>query len=190
MKRTSLPIPAMIFGAYLGYGFPDLDQSTSFLLHRSIITHSILFLIFLIVIQEILDSNVIRGFTAGFGIALAGHLSYDLYPKNFNFYGHACIHVPFIGSIGGILSFIWILGNMTFGVICAQWSISRIKDSLMKIIMIMSIPVMGVLSAYYEYGKYSLFGISNRIWGFMTFVLVAGSIIFVGIVYDTSSKID
>ncbi len=182
MKNSRfLNIPA-ILGLYLGYNFPDLDQYTSLLVHRSIITHSILPLVILLTIQEISDSNVIRSFTAGFGIALTAHMSYDLFPKNFNFYGNACIYIPFIGSLGSFMSFFWILVNMVLGVSIAQWSVSRMKDSMMKILMIVSIPVVAIVSAYYEVGKYSLFGLSNRVWGFGVFLLVAGGVVLVGMI--------
>ena len=40
--KTILRLLALVAGVYVGFRFPDIDQRTDLLVHRSIITHGLL----------------------------------------------------------------------------------------------------------------------------------------------------
>jgi len=73
---------ALLAGVYVGFRFPDFDQRTDLLIHRSIITHGLLApLLLYTVLGSRWSPAPARLFVAGVALAVAVHLSYDLFPR-------------------------------------------------------------------------------------------------------------
>ncbi|MES2461289.1 MAG: hypothetical protein V4671_11965 [Armatimonadota bacterium] len=89
-------------GCFIGLKFPDFDQTFRWyplLVHRSILTHSFLFPLLLIMSfgamrREALSAT--RWFVMGLSAAIAVHLCFDLFPRYWT--GFARIHFPFYGA--------------------------------------------------------------------------------------------
>ena len=88
-------IVALILSAYIGSRFPDIDQHTDLLTHRSILTHGLLAPLVLFLVAFRMKQDRVRDFVLIFVAAIAIHLCFDLFPKAW--YGYALIHIPNIG---------------------------------------------------------------------------------------------
>ena len=98
---------ALAAGVYVGFRFPDLDQRTEILVHRSIVTHGLLVPLLLYFILGSRGSPApARLFVAGAALAVAVHLSFDLFPRAW--WRHALIHLPAYGWTSPFLSWSWI----------------------------------------------------------------------------------
>ncbi len=89
---------ALLGGLAVGNWFPDIDQKTGLLLHRSIVTHGPLVPIFVFAAASGTRSIQLRWFALGVTLGVAIHLSFDLFPKNWS--GFALISVPSGGRLG------------------------------------------------------------------------------------------
>ncbi|MCF2625439.1 hypothetical protein I6E17_04495 [Fusobacterium perfoetens] len=74
-----------------GIKFPDWDFKLK-LQHRSILTHSPLFLFLLIELYKKEKNDTFRFFIAGFALALAVHFIFDFFPKGWS--RGALLHIP------------------------------------------------------------------------------------------------
>jgi hypothetical protein len=98
---------ALLAGLYVGFRFPDIDQRTDLLVHRSIITHGLLVpLLLYAVLGSRRSPAPARLFIAGAALAVAVHLSFDLFPRAW--WRHALIHLPTYGWTPTIFSWAWI----------------------------------------------------------------------------------
>jgi len=125
-------LPILIV-AYLGSRFPDIDQYTYLITHRSIFTHGFLFPLVLFFLSYKSKSTRFRSLVMVFLIAFAIHLCFDMYPKGW--YMHALIHVPSIGWIPAIFSQIWIIVSIF---ICTYAAIRLIDNRYQAILFLLS----------------------------------------------------
>ena len=104
---------------------PDLDQNhraLSFLLHRSIITHSILIpFIFLWSLRNY--RSFIWIYLPPLFFAFAIHLYADLFTAGWS--GYSLISIPIYGRTSSLFSIIWIFSNAVF---CVFWTVKIIKE--------------------------------------------------------------
>lgn len=77
----------------LGAKFPDWDFKLK-LRHRSILTHSPIFLFFLLSVYKKEESELFRMFIMGFSCSMGLHLVFDFFPKGW--FRGALIHIPFL----------------------------------------------------------------------------------------------
>ncbi|MDA7981014.1 MAG: hypothetical protein MPJ82_00065 [Alphaproteobacteria bacterium] len=140
-KEASLALVggAVVAGGFaLGLDFPDWDQPQgylSFLNHRSAVTHSIL-LPYLLrnQIQRLpLGQYLYAGVMAG----LAVHLIADMSPAAW--VGYALIHLPLLGPIGPLFSFLFLLINAAAAARIAARSFSSTKDVLVFLVSVVAI---------------------------------------------------
>ena len=95
----------VLVGLHCGIIIPDIDQRTDLLLHRSIITHSPLIpLILLLLVLRI--GFGLYAFAMGISIGFAVHHAFDLFPTGWA--GYALISLPFYGWTPPLFSWIWI----------------------------------------------------------------------------------
>ena len=95
--------PLFVLGAYAGLFLPDIDLLLLPILHhRSIITHSVFFVLFI-------NKFVSKDFSQGLLLGVGCHLLAD---STGSMVGFGMIWLPIIIiPIGPVLSLIWILGN-------------------------------------------------------------------------------
>ena len=109
--------------------FPDIDQSLLFILHhRSMVTHSI-------IVPAILwyffkNNKNFTYFIIPLYMALAIHLSADLFPKSWS--GYALIYFPIIkvSFFGDLGSFLWVLANIILACFFSGKILLKHKDTL------------------------------------------------------------
>ena len=104
--RYLLGLAALIAGLALGDWFPDIDQKTSLLLHRSIVTHGPLVPLIVFAVAAGTRSIPLRWFALGLTLGVAIHLSFDLFPSSWS--GFALISVPSYGWTTSWFSWVWI----------------------------------------------------------------------------------
>ena len=102
----------LILGVYLGLNFPDIDQRTDLLVHRSIFTHGFIVPLFFFLFTSLITKKSLRLFLMGFVVAIAVHLSFDLFPRGW--WGYALIHIPQIGWTPKFISISWIFVSICF----------------------------------------------------------------------------
>ena len=108
MGRFLITLVAPVFvvvGLHSGIVMPDIDQRTSLLLHRSIITHSPLIPVIVVLLALRIGLGLYT-FAMGVSIGFAVHHAFDLFPKGWT--GAALIGVPFYGYTPPLFSWIWI----------------------------------------------------------------------------------
>lgn len=94
--------PALLACAWAGLTLPDIDQPLP-LDHRSLLTHSV---------APALAGLVRRWawpVAAGLAFGLGLHLAADVFPNAM--LGFATVKLPFAGSIGSDLSYVWLAAN-------------------------------------------------------------------------------
>ena len=98
---------ALLAGVWVGYWFPDFDQHTDALVHRSIVTHGLLVPLLLYVVMGSRRSPAPAWlFVTGAALAVAVHLSFDLFPRGWS--GFALIHLPTYGRTPPLVSWVWV----------------------------------------------------------------------------------
>ena len=130
MGKFLVTLVAPIFvlvGLHWGIGLPDIDQRTDLLLHRSIITHSPLIPLILLLLALRIGLGL-YAFTIGVSIGFAVHHAFDLFPKGWT--GAALISVPFYGYTPPLFSWIWIAFS-TFA--CAYLAARLVQGRLDRI---------------------------------------------------------
>ena len=105
--RQILTLIGLVIGAKLGIKFADIDQRFPewLLHHRALLTHGAIVPLLLASITAFTQIQIIRGFTIGFCVTNAVHLSFDLFPKAWR--GYALIHF-FDWSLPPVGSWFWI----------------------------------------------------------------------------------
>ena len=101
-----LGLVALLGGLAIGNWFPDIDQKTGLLLHRSIVTHGPLVPIIVYAIASGTRSIQLRLFAMGLTLGVAIHLSFDLFPNAWS--GFALISLPSYGWTAPWFSWTWI----------------------------------------------------------------------------------
>ena len=104
--KYPLGLLALIAGLAIGDWFPDIDQKTGLLLHRSIVTHGPLVPLVVFVAASLSRSIQIRWFALGLALGVAIHLAFDLFPSGWS--GFALISVPSYGWTASWFSWTWI----------------------------------------------------------------------------------
>ena len=103
---------------------PDIDQGNrilNFLLHRSIITHSIL--IPFICLWLLRNFRFLWIYLPPLFFVFAIHFYADLFSKGWS--GYSLISIPFIGRTSAEFSIIWIFSNAVF---CTFYMVKLIKE--------------------------------------------------------------
>ena len=104
--RYLLGLGALLAGLAVGNGFPDIDQKTGLLLHRSIFTHGLIVPLIVFAAATGTRSIQLRWFALGVTLGVAVHLTFDLFPKGWS--GYALISVPSYGWTAPWFSWAWI----------------------------------------------------------------------------------
>ncbi len=104
--KYPLGLLALIAGLAVGDWFPDIDQKTGLLLHRSIVTHGPLVPLIVFASATGSRSIQIRWFALGLTLGVAIHLAFDLFPSSWS--GFALISVPSYGWTASWFSWTWI----------------------------------------------------------------------------------
>jgi hypothetical protein len=111
-------------GIVIGLNLPDLDSRVSFLVHRSIVTHSFIFPLLLFWGIHKRDLAQLRLPSIGFSLSLAAHLCFDLFPAAW--IGYALISVPMYGRTDPLFSWLWIAGSI---LLCLYLALLLVKNS-------------------------------------------------------------
>ena len=148
-RRFPFWVVALILSAYIGSRFPDIDQHTSLLTHRSILTHGLLVPLVLFLIAFWMKNDRLRNFVLIFMISIAVHLCFDLFPKAW--FGYALIHVPNLGWTPAVVSKVWMFTSVVF---CMYASISLINKGSQVFLL-----VLGTASifTYQSFGEARVF---------------------------------
>ncbi|MCH8310079.1 MAG: hypothetical protein IIB17_06235, partial [Chloroflexi bacterium] len=125
---------ALIAGLAFGNDFPDIDQKTDLLLHRSIVTHGPLVPLIIFAIATGIRAIPLRWFTLGITLGIAIHLSFDLFPKGWS--GFALISVPIYGWMPQWFSWTWIAGSM---VACTYMAMRLVRNVFDGSVFILSL---------------------------------------------------
>ena len=104
--KYPLGLLAVIAGLAVGDWFPDIDQKTGLLLHRSIVTHGPLVPFVVFAAASATRSIPLRWFAMGLTLGVAIHLSFDLFPSSWS--GFALISVPSYGWTASWFSWTWV----------------------------------------------------------------------------------
>ncbi|MDA1348713.1 MAG: hypothetical protein O3A47_07590 [Chloroflexi bacterium] len=116
---------SLIAGIWLGDRLPDIDQHTSLLVHRSVITHGPLVPFLLFLVSSSRKSVPVRLFVMGLCAAFAVHLGFDLFPKAWT--GFALIHIPEYGWTSPLASGTWIALS---GFACVYMALRLVRNGL------------------------------------------------------------
>jgi len=133
--KKNLQLTIVILGLFIGESFPDLDQQTDLLLHRSIITHGIFIPIAVFWIGYTNKSLYFRRLALGIMIGLVVHFSFDLFPRGWS--GYALISLPIIGWTDPWFSWFWI----AISAVTCSYMGSRIVQGRTEAIMFVLCPV-------------------------------------------------
>lgn len=123
---------ALLFalGAVVGLGLPDIDAVLSFLTHRSIITHNPFWpLLPLWAAKQ--SINRARLFSMGLSTSLAIHFCFDLFPRAWR--GYALVHLPLVGRVGGVVSWLWLAVSILVCVYIAAKLIQQLLDVVLVV---------------------------------------------------------
>ena len=113
----------LLAGLALGERLPDVEQHTSLLVHRSILTHELLLPMSLFWFAVGTKANSVRMFAMGSCLEVGVHLSYDLFPKAW--VGFALIQVPVIGWTYPAVSWLWIASSIIGSLYLAMRLVKR-----------------------------------------------------------------
>ncbi len=131
----ALGLMLFVVGLALGQRFPDFDQSTSLLLHRSIVTHGPWVPVMLAIAATQNRSIPLRWLAMGVSLGLAVHLAFDLFPRGWS--GYALISAPFHGWTTPAFSQAWIaLSAFVCAFVAAKLARGRLEETLVALGMI------------------------------------------------------
>ena len=123
----ALGLMLFVVGLALGHEFPDFDQSTTLLLHRSIITHGPWVPVMLAIAAMQNRSIPLRWLAMGVSLGLAVHLAFDLFPRGWS--GYALISAPFHGWTTPAFSQAWIaLSALASAFVAARLARGRLEE--------------------------------------------------------------
>jgi len=101
---------SLVAAAWMGLKFPDVDQSTDFLLHRSIITHGPLIPLSLYLVAQNARHLAVRLFLMYLCLGFVVHMAFDLFPAGWS--GYALVSIPLYGWLPGWVSILWLAGSV------------------------------------------------------------------------------
>ena len=133
---------AIVLAAWLGLKFPDIDQRTDLLLHRSIITHGPLLPLILFLLLRNAGNTSVRQFAMFFCLGVTVHLAFDLFPANWT--GYALVSLPVLGWLPAWISIIWIGGSL---LVSAFWAFRLIQDLWQVLVAILGTAAIFVYAA-------------------------------------------
>ena len=99
-------LAALLLGLFAGERFPDVDQRTDLLLHRSIVTHGLLLPLILCAVASKTGWTPLRWLSMGVALSVAVHLAFDLFPRAWT--GFALVSIPVYGWLPAPASWAWI----------------------------------------------------------------------------------
>ena len=157
-KAFSFALLSLLVGLALGEKFPDIDQGNSFLVHRSIITHGPLLPFLFFLVASRIKLVPIRLFVMGLCLGIAVHLCFDLFPKGW--VGYALIHVPVVGWIYPLVSWVWIALSI---ILCLYMAMRLVRTGLQGVAL-----VFGML------GMFGYAGVNEEaVWGPLASMIAA-----------------
>jgi hypothetical protein len=112
-----------------GLNLPDLDHRVSFLVHRSMVTHSFFFPLFLFLAVPKKEKAALRFLSMGFSLSIVTHLCFDLFPKVWA--GFALISIPVYGRTSPLFSWLWVAGSIVVCLYLALLLIENLGDVIM-----------------------------------------------------------
>jgi hypothetical protein len=112
--RYVVGLVSLLAGIVFGLALPDWDLRVSFLQHRSIVTHGLLWPLLFFLIARRGRGVVLRLFSMGLSLASAVHLSFDLFPQAWT--GFALIHIPLYGRTSPLFSWLRIAAGILAGI--------------------------------------------------------------------------
>jgi hypothetical protein len=172
-QAFALALLSLLVGLALGEAFPDVDQDTGLLVHRSIITHGLLLPLILFSLVSALKPAPIRLFVMGLSLGVAVHLSYDLFPRAWQ--GFALIHVPAVGWMYPLLSWLWI----ALSIICCLYVAMRlVKNALHGAALPIALVGIFVYAGVDE----------EKVWGPLLAMIVAAAIGLVAALWRASPE--
>ena len=118
-----LALMALGLGLYVGEWFPDVDQKTSLLLHRSILTHGLLLPLTVYLVASRIQFRIVRWLAMGVNLGVAVHLAFDLSPRAWQ--GYALVSLPFYGWMPPLVSWGWIA---LVGFACFYMAAKLVRD--------------------------------------------------------------
>ncbi len=121
-----------LVGAGLGIRAADIDLALPFLLHRSIVTHGLLFPVLACGFALYFHHARLRMFAIGLGVAMAVHFCFDLYPAAWA--GYALIHIPGYGRASVTFSWAWLGVSAFIGLYGALWLVWRMRELVLSVI--------------------------------------------------------
>ena len=118
-----MALMALGLGLYVGEWFPDVDQKTSLLLHRSILTHGLLLPLTVYLVASRIQFRIVRWLAMGVNLGVAVHLAFDLFPRAWK--GYALVSLPFYGWMPPLVSWVWIA---LVGFACFYMAAKLVRD--------------------------------------------------------------
>ena len=103
-------LAALLLGLFVGERFPDVDQRTDLLLHRSILTHGLFLPLILYAVASKIGWTPLRWLSMGVALGVAVHLAFDLFPRAWT--GFALVSIPVYGWLPASVSWAWIALSM------------------------------------------------------------------------------
>lgn len=116
----------LFIGIAIGLNLPDLDYRVSFLVHRSIVTHSFFFPLLLFWLIPKKEKSTIYWLSIGFSLSFVTHFCFDLFPKAWT--GYALISIPLYGRSSPLFSWVWIAGSIVFCLYLALLLVKNLGD--------------------------------------------------------------
>ena len=173
-KASSIALLALLVGLALGERFPDVDQHTGILVHRSVFTHGPLLPLLLFLLTSGIKAPVpIRMFALGFSVAVAVRLCFDLFPKAWH--GYALIHVPAIGWTFPAISWAWIALSI---ICCLYLALRMVKNGVQGMAL-----VFGAIGTFTYAGVYE-----DAVLGPLITMIAAASIGLVALLWRASPE--
>ena len=172
-KALFFALLSLLVGLALGEKFPDVDQRSGFLVHRSVFTHGPLLPFLLFLVASVIKPVPVRLFGMGFSLGVAVHLSFDLFPKGWE--GFALIHVPVVGWTYPLVSWVWIALSITC---CLYVAMGLVRNGLQGTAL-----VLGML------GTFGYAGVDEEaVWGPLLSMIAATAIGLVALLWRRSSE--
>ena len=116
---------ALMLGLIAGERFPDIDQRTDLLLHRSVLTHGLLLPLALHALASRTQLRIVRWLVMGISLGVAVHLAFDLFPRAWQ--GYALISLPIYGWLPPAVSWGWIALS---GCVCLYVAAKLVRNGL------------------------------------------------------------
>lgn len=147
----------VVASATAGTLLPDLDTPLR-LRHRSAILHSILPLL-----VATLDPRT-WPVAAGLGFGIGLHLAADLFPNRMS--GFATIKMPLLGSIGPVLSYLWIATNAIANLVGGLILLGHVAEGQPMLVAMATVGIMGTVYLIRTDGGWCALGLFGLIGWF------------------------